>query len=91
MSNTASFDLIVSSCKWSLTQAQKEFIKNPTADNWNANTRAMLAYQQIMYAALTPRVDRAALVVAVGDAHPDQWPDAICRATLGLSCAEALA
>ena len=91
MSNTASFDLIVSSCKWELTQAQKEFIKNPTADNWRANTRAMLTYQQIMYAALTPRVDRAALVAAVGDAPFDQWPDVICRATIGLSCAEALA
>lgn len=91
MTNNAAFDLIVSSCKWTLTQAQKEFIKNPTADNWQANTRAILAYQQILYAALTPKVDRAALVAAVGDAPVDQWPDVICRATTGLSCAEALA
>lgn len=90
MNNIAAFDLIVSSCKWELTRVQKEFIKNPTADNWQANTRAMLAYQQIIYAALTPKVDRAALVKAVGDAPVDQWADVICRATTGLSCAEVL-
>lgn len=89
MSN--SFDLIVSSCKWELLRANAAFIANPTADNWQASTRAMLAFQQIKHAARSPSVDRAALVAAVGDAPIDTWPDVICRATLGMSAAEVLA
>lgn len=91
MSNTASFDLIVASCKWELTRTHNAFLSNPTADNWNASTRAMLAFQQIKYAARSPSVDRAALVNAVGETPVDQWPDAICQVTLGMPAAAVLA
>ena len=80
--------------KWALPmlkEAQKRFNKYPNANNWRDCTRAMLVYQQLDYAAVSHRIDTAKLWKELLTRPMGEWEDAICRATVGLTCAEALA
>lgn len=73
-----------------LKLAQRNFNKSPTALNWNLCLRAMLVYQQLAYACRSDSVDRQSLAAALECHSFEQWPDVICRATLGVDCNEAL-
>ena len=80
--------------KWALPalkQAQKNFNKYPSALNWRICLTYMLVYQQLDYAQSSPSVDRAKLWDDLQSRSFGEWEDTICRATVGLSCAEALA
>ena len=47
-----------------LTLWQKAFAKNPTANNWNMVTIAMLGWQQWQHALKSPRFDEGAIAEA---------------------------
>ena len=73
-----------------LKDAQKAFNKQPTALNWRLCQRAMMTYQQLDGACTSVRVDRNKLMFDLESNPLSVWPDAICRATLGLTCDQAL-
>ena len=75
--------------KNALTQAQDEFIKNPSSSNWNKVTRAMLTYQQFEHTTRTKR-NVVELLVQLEQAPIVDWQDLICLHALDLSCADAL-
>ncbi len=67
---------------------QKRFNANPTGSNWNACLEAMLTHQQLGYAMRSPSIDPEKLAFDLRQAS--DWHNIVCRATLGLTCAEAL-
>ena len=73
-----------------LKDAQKRFSREPNALNWHACLRAMLVFQQLEYAQRSVSVDRNKLMFDLESNPLGQWPDVICRATTGLTCADAL-
>lgn len=73
-----------------LKDAQKRFNKSPTSLNWQSCLRAMLVYQQLEYAATRRSADVGKLMFDLESNPVGQWPDVICRNTVGLSCADAL-
>lgn len=78
---------------WALPQlkdAQKAFNKQPTALNWKLCLTAMLVHQQLEYAQRSITVDRDKLLFDLESNPLGQWPEVVCRATLGISCADAL-
>lgn len=75
--------------KTALTQAQDEFIKNPSSSNWHKVQRAMLTYQQFERP-LSPERNVVELLVQLEQAPITDWQDLICLHALGLSCADAL-
>ena len=68
---------------------QSRFATNTTATNWSAVLEAMLTLQQLDYAMRSPTIDMDKLVSDLRGTS--NWPDVICRATIGLTCTEALA
>jgi hypothetical protein len=77
--------------KRQMTRYQRDFSKEPNAHHWQVLTRSMLAYQQTKYAIRSSSVDRVALTVALAAAPLGEWEDIVCRATLGMTAAAALA
>ena len=71
-----------------LTLRQKDFAKQPNANNWNRCVEAMLTHQQLEYAIRSKQVDAEAL--AENLRGRSDWHNAICEATLNMSCADAL-
>lgn len=74
-----------------LRLAQRQFIKSPSAKHWVACTRAMLVFQQVDWGCRSPSVDKVALLVDTDLERVSEWPDIICRATLGMTVNQALA
>lgn len=78
---------------WALPQlkdAQKRFAREPNALNWQLCLKAMMVHQQLEYAQRSVSVDKGKLWFDLESNPLGQWPNVICRATLGLTCAEAL-
>ena len=71
-----------------LTRRQKDFAKQPNANNWNRCVEAMLTHQQLAYAIRSRQVD--AEVLAETLRGRSDWHNVICEATLNMSCAAAL-
>ena len=84
------FDFPVKWAKDHLVNAQKQFNREPTGTHWNVCLRAMITHQQLGWALRSPHVDKDGLFQALCEKPIGEWQDAICRATLGLSCADAL-
>ena len=74
-----------------MDRQHRDFRKEPSGHNWQVLTRSMLAYQQIKYAIRSSSVDREALTAALAAAPLGEWEDIVCRATLGMTAAAALA
>jgi hypothetical protein len=74
-----------------LVRAQRMYNNRPTATHWHVCVRAMLVFQQIDWATRASTVDHEALMLALDEAPGQDWGDIICRATLGMSVATALA
>jgi hypothetical protein len=75
--------------KTALTQAQDEFIKNPSSSNWNKVARAMLTFQQFEHTVRTKR-NLVELLKQLEQAPIVDWQDLICLNALDLCCADAL-
>lgn len=73
-----------------LKDAQKAFNKNPNGMNWNISLRAMLTYQQLEFALRSATVDREKLMFDLEHNPIGNWQDVICRATIRMTCADAL-
>lgn len=71
-----------------LTRRQKDFAKQPNANNWNRCVEAMLTHQQLEYAARSRQVN--AEILAETLRGRSDWHNVICEATLNMSCADAL-
>ena len=71
-----------------LKARQKRFIANPNAQNWAEVLRAMLTHQQLDWAVRSPSVDVDKLVFDLR--QNSDWDEVVCRATLGVSCLDAL-
>lgn len=74
-----------------MRDAQKAFNKYPSASNWKDCLRWMMVYQQLDYACNKGRAITDKLMFDLESNPLGIWPDAICRATLGMTCADALA
>jgi hypothetical protein len=75
--------------KTALTQAQDEFMKNPSSSNWHKVQRAMLTFQQFEHTTRTKR-NLVELLKQLEQAPIVDWQDLICLNALDLSCADAL-
>lgn len=73
-----------------LKLAQQQFNKEPNAQNWNACLGAMMTYQQLKYSLRSVSVDREKLMFDLEHNPLGVWPDVICRATIGMTCADAI-
>ena len=73
-----------------LKDAQKGFNKHPTGLNWNRCLRAMLTYQQLEYALRSFAVDKEKLMFDLESNPVGHWQDVVCRATIRMTCADAL-
>jgi hypothetical protein len=73
-----------------LKHAQKQFNKEPNAQNWTDCLKAMMVYQQLKYALRRSSVDREKLMFDLEHNPLGAWPDVICRATIGMTCADAI-
>lgn len=73
-----------------LKLAQKQFNKEPNAQNWTDCLKAMMVYQQLKYALRRSSVDRDKLMFDLESNPLGVWPDVICRATIGMTCADAI-
>lgn len=73
-----------------LKLAQKQFNKEPNAQNWTDCLKAMMVYQQLKYALRRSSVDREKLMFDLEHNPLGVWPDVICRATIGMTCADAI-
>jgi hypothetical protein len=69
--------------KTALTQAQDEFIKNPSSSNWNKVQRAMLTFQQFEHTVRTKR-NVVELLQQLEQAPIVDWQDLICLHALDL-------
>ena len=84
---------VVDTLKARAQQASKDFIKNPNATRWIAQTRTAFVYQQAYYffgsVSRTPEQKHNLLVALSRD--PDcNWGDAICLSALGVTLFAAL-
>ena len=84
---------VIESLKTRAKWANKEFIKNPNAARWNAQTRDSFVYQQAFY--FFNSVTRTAeqkynLLVTLSKIPQGDWDDAICQSALGVSVRDAL-
>lgn len=79
------FDNVKAFAKNSLKDAQREFGKNPTSQNWDAVLRAMLVYQQLRYVK-----NEKALIEKLASLTLGEWPECIVRWVLGISISQAL-
>jgi len=73
-----------------LKHAQKQFAKEPNAQHWTDCLKAMMVYQQLEYALRGISVDREKLMFDLESNPLGRWPDVICRATVGMTCADAI-
>lgn len=73
-----------------LKLAQKNFNKEPNAQHWTDCLMAMMVYQQLKYALRRSSVDRDKLMFDLESNPLGVWPDVICRATIGMTCADAI-
>lgn len=73
-----------------LKDAQKAFNKHPNGVNWNRCLRAMLTYQQLEFALRSSTVDGEKLMFDLESNSLGHWQDAVCRATMRMTCAHAL-
>ena len=67
---------------------QKAFNDNPTAENWTRVLRAMLTHQQLAWAVRSSSIDHGKLLFDLK--QNSDWDEVICRATLNMSCADAI-
>ena len=77
--------------KFALAEAQKAFNKNPSSTNWNVCDRAMMTYQQLKDICDLRHPDNGKLMFDLESNPLGCWEDVICRHTLGITCADALA
>lgn len=87
----AIFDEINGIVKAELTQANKHFIKYPTATNWLVTTRAMFVWQQLNQMRSPSRLAiRDDLYLAMWQAPRGEWGDIVSRRLTGLPIDEAV-
>ena len=67
---------------------QKRFNDNPNGSNWTACLEAMMTHQQLGYAMRSPSIDPEKLAFDLK--QDSDWHNIVCRATLGMTCADAL-
>jgi hypothetical protein len=67
---------------------QKAFNANPNAENWTRVLRAMITHQQLDWAVRSPSIDHGKLMFDLK--QNSDWDEVICRATLGMTCADAI-
>jgi hypothetical protein len=87
---TLEFKSAVEWAKRSIDQTQRQFKKNPNANNWNECLRALFVYQQLEYAVRSNLVARDALLDKLAVTPLGGWGDAICIATVGTPVKQSL-
>lgn len=92
MKPTVYIDMTVETqIKNALTAAQKAFVKNPNAINWDVCIRAMFTHQQLQYAKYSAAVDRGLLQFNLDNNPVGEWQNIISRATTGKDIRAAMA
>jgi hypothetical protein len=71
-----------------LTRRQKDFTKQPNANNWNRCVEAMLTHQQLEYAIRSRQINPQEMAEDLRGRS--DWHNVVCEWTLNMSCADAL-
>ncbi len=84
---------VVDALKARAQQASKDFLKNPNATRWIAQTRTAFVYQQAYYffgSVSRTQEEKFNLLVALSRDPDGNWGDAICLSALGVTLFAAL-
>ena len=84
---------VVDALKARAQQASKDFLKNPNATRWIAQTRTAFVYQQAYYffgSVTRTQEQKFNLLVALSRDPDCNWGDAICLSALGVTLFAAL-